>query len=501
MSKARGSCESALTVQFRRAVPFLHPAPSSQRPAPSLRKYTGPVRLSSFLLAVSLTVQAPAVDWQRLPLDSYPPEARTQIAGARDAAVRPAASGDAFGQLALVLHAWEQFDLAAAAYAEARRLASSTADWWVFSGMLASRVARHDLAAEYFREAVRLSPSPVLALRYADALLESGQLDAARDAYVRAATFPAAEPGARYGLGRVAQAAGDVETARTAFEQAIALAPTFGAAHYALAQLQRKAGNLDAARESLVRQQRCLACWPVPDDPWSRRLGAVRTDAAAAMRRGIELAGAPGADADAIALHQQALARDPGLIQARVNLITLYARTGNLAASEAEYRAVVATGLHLAEAHRSFGLALLTLGEGDKAEPVLLLAVDANPLDAAALNGLGLIAEQRRRPLDAEAYYRRAVEAEPTRRGFRFNRVRTLVALDRLDEALSQLATMHAPDDAEAAQYAFATSALYVRKGDLASGRRWGEEALARARKHGLTDFAAAIERDLAKIR
>lgn len=459
------------------------------------------MRLWSCLLSLSLAAQPPAVDWRALQLDSYPPEARTQIAGARDAAVRPAAPADAFGQLALVLHAWEQFDLAAAAYAEARRLAPSTPDWWVFSGMLASRVARHDLAAGYFKEALRLAPAPMLALRYADALLESGQLDAARDAYARAATFADAEPAARYGLGRVAQATGDVETARTALAQAIALAPTFGAAHYALAQLQRKAGHLEAARESLVRQQRCLACWPVPDDPWSRRLGAVRTDAAAVMRRGIELAGAPGADADAIALHQQALTSDPGLIQARVNLITLYARTGNLAAAEAEYRTVVTTGLHLAEAHRAFGLALLTLGQADRAEPVLLLAVDANPLDAAALNGLGLISEQRRRLLDAEAFYRRAVDADPTRRGFRFNRVRTLVALDRLDEALGQLATMHAPDDAEAAQYAFATSTLYVRKGDLASGRRWGEEALARARRHGLTDFAATIERDLAKIR
>ena len=56
---------------------------------------------------------------------------------------------------------------------------------------------------------------------------------------------------------------------------------------------------------------------------------------------------------------------------------------------------------------------------------------------------------------------------------------------------------MALPDDAESVRYVYAAAAVYVRKGDIATGRRLSEEALARARRHGLTDLAAAIERDL----
>ena len=453
------------------------------------------------LLLWAALPQAIPFDWQALNVSGYPEESRAQIAAARDAYVKAPASAEAAGQLGLVLHAWEQFDLAAQAYGDARRLAPASIDWWVLSGSIASRTGRHDLAAQYFGKAVTISPSPLLALRHADALLDSGQVDAARAAYEVAVKMPDAEPAARYGLGRIALAAGDTATARTELERAVALVPTFGAAHYALAQVQRKTGDLAGARASIARQQQCLACWPVPEDRWAARVAAVRTDAAAIMREGIQLAGSAQDDARAIALHEKALERDAGLLQARVNLITLYARTGNLAGAEAQYRAVVAAGTQLAEAHRAYGLALVAGGEPARAEPILRQAVEGSPLDAAAQNALGLIAESARRIPEAEAAYRRAVDAEPRVRGFRYNLARVLVNSGRLDEALAQLTQLHAPDDAESARYVFATAAVHVRKGDVAEGRRLSEEALARARRHGLTDLAAAIERDLQKIR
>ena len=458
--------------------------------------------MSALLTAALLFVQpAPAVDWKTLALDTYPPDARAQIASARDAAIKQPQSADAAGQVALTLHAWDQFELAAAAYADARRLAPQSVDWWVLSGILASRMGRHDLAAEFFGKAESLAPSPLLLLRHADALLESGQLEAAQVAYEAAVKLPDAEPGARYGLGRIANSLGDVASARTHLERAVALVPNFGAAHYALAQLQRKAGDLAAARMSIAMQQRCLTCWPMPADPWAARLAEVRTDAAAVLRRGLAAAGTATGDAQAIALHEEALARRPDLLQARINLITLYARTGNLAAAERHYRAAVATGTQLAEAHQAFGLALATAGESAKAEPVLRLAVAANPLDAASHNALGLICETSGRPADAESAYRLAVEADPRTRIYRFNHARVLVNSGRLDEALAELSRLRSPDDAESARYVFAAAAVHVRKGDLATARQLSEDALARAQRYGLKDLAAAIERDLAKIR
>ena len=69
-------------------------------------------RVAGVLIASAL-LQPAAPDWSSLPLDTYPAAARTQIGAARDAATEQPASAEAAGQLALVLHAWEQFDAAA----------------------------------------------------------------------------------------------------------------------------------------------------------------------------------------------------------------------------------------------------------------------------------------------------------------------------------------------------------------------------------------------------
>jgi tetratricopeptide (TPR) repeat protein len=458
------------------------------------------VVIVGLLLASALTLQAAAApDWSSLALDTFPADARAQIGAARDAATRQPASAEAVGQLALVLHAWEQFDAAATAYARVRALAPDDATWWALSGTLANRIGRADLAVDYFARANALAPSAFLTLRHADALLESGRFDEARVVYDVAVAMPDAEPSARYGLGRIALAAGDRARAQREFERAVALVDQFGAAQYALAQLYRQAGDPAAARDALARQQRCLACWPMPPDPYAARLASVRTDAAALLQQGLTAAQREDAG-KAIALHEAALARADS-VAARLNLIALYAQTGNLAAAEDQYRRVLATGMDLADAHHAFGLALLDARQPTRAEPILELAVEANPQDARAHNGLGFIRETSGRLAEAEASYRRAVEARPADRAIRFGLARVLVNLGRLDEALAQLLLLGEPADAESARYVFAAGAIHVRKGNLAEGRRLSEEALSRARKYGLTDLATSIERDLQKIR
>jgi tetratricopeptide (TPR) repeat protein len=451
------------------------------------------------LLAASLTLQnPPTADWRTIPVETYPIDSRAQIGSARDAAVRrPEAA--TIGELGIVLHAWEQFELAALAYADARRLAPADVTWWALSGSLASRMGMHALAAEYFGKAVTLSPSPLLALRHADALLDSGNLDAAGRAYQLALPMPEVEPAARYGLGRVAMAAGDTSTARMHFERAIALTPEFGAAHYALALLQRKAGDVEAARASIARQQQCLVCWPMPPDPWRARVAGVRNDAAALLKQGMAAAGAD--DARAVALHEEVLAKDPSSLQARTNLITLYARTGNLGQAAAQYRRVIASGTQLADAHRAYGLALAAANRAEEAVTILNLAATANPLDATVQNALGLLYETQGRLSDAQLRYRAASSAAPDVRAYRFNLARVMVNAGDLDAALALLLPLASPNDGESVRYVYAASVVLVRKGDIEAARRSSQDALARARRHKLTDLAAIIERDLEKIR
>lgn len=470
-------------------------------------RFVGALSISILLLPVPATTQPttppPAPPLPVLDLDAFAAASRDDLAGAYRRAEAAPDDPTAVGALAMALHAWEQYEAAARAYARAQRLAPAVVDWWYLGGSLAARRGLHDDAARQYRRALDLAPEDgLVALRYADAALEAGDGTAAAVVYTPLTSRPETAPAAWYGLGRVRQDQGDAAGAREAYERAVALYPAFGAAHYALAQLQRQAGARDAARVSLRHQQECLACWPMPADPWSERLAAVRSDAAALLSRGVATAagGTATAAAEAIRLHEAAVTQDPDLGQAHVNLVELYARTGNMPRAEAHYRAAAALPGYAAEAHRAWGGALLQQRRVDEALPALRDAVALAPTNAQALNALGLALELSRQPAEAAGLYARATAAAPTARDIRFNLARALVQLGRLDEAITELERLRQPEDAETPRYLFALSVAYVRNGNREAGLRIGEQAAALATQFGQADLAQSIARDLAAL-
>jgi hypothetical protein len=76
-----------------------------------------------------------------------------------------------------------------------------------------------------------------------------------------------------------------------------------------------------------------------------------------------------------------------------------------------------------------------------------------------------------------------------------------LIATGRLDQAIVELQKITEPRDAEAPRYLFALSTAYVRSGRKDEGVRWATEAQQLAVQYGDTALAAAIDRDLARIR
>ena len=68
-------------------------------------------------------------------LDSYPAVSRAPIARALDAVKAQPTDADRVGQLGMTLHAWEQFDTAAAVYARARTLAPRF-EWFYLAGLI-----------------------------------------------------------------------------------------------------------------------------------------------------------------------------------------------------------------------------------------------------------------------------------------------------------------------------------------------------------------------------
>lgn len=440
----------------------------------------------------------------QLDIESYPDDARNQIAAAYTAAQGARDDAEAVGHLGLVLHAWDQHQAAAASYERARSLAPQAVDWWYLGALLASRQGLHVEAAGLYRGAHALRPNdPLIALRRAEAALEAGLVEEARQLFTSLATGDQTAPAALYGLGRIHQMEGQPDPARDAFARAVALYPPFGAAHYALAQLQRRAGDRLAALGSLQRQQECLRCWPMPPDPWRARLEAVRQDAGALLSRGIGAAG-PGTDsavAEAIRLHEAALAHTADLGLAHVNLIGLYGNTGNLTRAAEHYAAARALPGYEAEAHRTWGWQLLRVGRTEEALTALTEATALAPGDAQAQNGRGMALEVLGRLADATQAYGAAVSANPADKQVRFNLARALLGLGRLDEAITHLDRLRQPEDASTPRHVFALSVAHVRRGDLSTGLRLAETALELARRFDQTDLVQSIERDLAQLR
>jgi tetratricopeptide (TPR) repeat protein len=440
-----------------------------------------------------------AQDLPALAIDSFPPVSREPIARAlTDARAHPADAARV-GRLAMVLHAWEQFDAAAAAYARARTL-ERRFDWFYLGGLVETRLAHHSRAAALLAEAVALSPDSVPArLALADAQFESGALADSGHLYDGLAGVPAAEPHARWGLGRVLAAQGRREEALRELESAVRLYPEFGAAWYALGLELRRTGKRDEAREALARAQQYGAQWPAVEDPALAAVRGLREDAAARGKRAAALE-RRGDVGGAIAEYEAALAADSRYGPAHVNLIGLYGRQQEWAKAEAHYRTALELGASLAEAHHNWGICLLAQGQLEPAADVFRKAVEVNPHHAAAWNSLGGIALMHGRLDEAEDYIRRAVQEGPSDVQARFDLARIFIARKRFPEAIGEFQRLVADDHPDRARFLFGLATAYVLSGDVSAGRSHAHDALVLARARGQTDLAAAIERDLAKL-
>jgi len=458
--------------------------------------------ICALLISTSLAVawQSAAPPLPALALDTYPSAARSAIAAALAAAqARPSDAG-ATGDLGRVLHAWEQWDAARGAYARARALAPAAFEWRYLDAVLLRRLARPDEAVASLREAVVRAPGYLPAkLTLAETLLETGNLDDSRRLF-EGLTDPTSAPAVQFGLGTIAARQGRHADAVGHLEKAIALFPEFAAAHYAVARAYRALGRREDAEAALARHARFGARWPAVEDPVLAGVAALREDAGALVQRGVKQAD-EGDIEGAIAAHEAALGLNPSFAQAHANLIPLYGRVRNWTKAEEHYRAVVTLGVNVADAHYDYGVLLRLQEQWDEAAAAYRRALDLNPLHAQARNNLGQILEREQRLEEASAEYQRAVDSQPTLRIARFNLGRMLIARGQNDRAIVELAKLAEPKDAEAPRYLFALATAHLRSGHRDEAVKWATDAKALAERYGDTALAAAIERDLARIR
>jgi tetratricopeptide (TPR) repeat protein len=400
-----------------------------------------------------------------------------------------------------MLQAWEQLDAAHQAYTRAQALAPRSFEWLYLDGVVLERLARHAEAAQKLERALAESPGYLPArLALPEALFEAGDLSRSRRLFEALTDEPLAEPRAHFGLGRIDAAENHHAAAIQHFERAIALFPEWGSAQSALAQSHRAPGRPEDARRALERHVQYGARWPGLDDPVLAAVNGLKDDAAARLQRGLALAAAGDLDG-AIAAHEAALARDPNFAQAHANLIGLYGRKQNWTKAEEHYRATVALGVSLGDAHYDYGVLLAQQQKWDAAEQAYRQSIAVNPLHAPAHNNLGQLLERRQSFEDAASEYERAVDADPAFRIARFNLARMLMALGRLDRAIAELDKLREPVDQATPAYLFALATAHLRAGHKDEGIKWAMAAKQAAQQYGQRDLAAAIERDLARLK
>ena len=452
------------------------------------------------LIASMATAQA-LPPLPRIALENFPEAARARISRAYEAAAARSTDAQAVGELGRVLHAWEQWESAHEAYLRAQALAPRTFDWHYLDAAVLQRLARSAEAARRLKEAVNVTPAYAPArVKLAEALLDAGEVADATRHFEALSRDTATEPMGQFGLGRIAAAAGRHDAAVEHFRRAIALFPEWGSAHYALALSYRALGRREEAKQALDRHAEHGPQWPALEDPVLTSVSGLRDDARAILQRGVKLA-EKGDLAGAIAEHEAALAQDPSLAQAHANLIALYGRDRNWAKADEHYAAVVRLGVELENAHYDYALVLGLQGKVDAAEAAYRKAIAVNPRHAEALNNLGELLERQRKIEAALDSYRRAADSRPLFRLARLNVGRMLMGLGKADAAVVELEKIVEPRDAEAPRYMFALGVAYVRSGRKEDGIKWATDARELALRFGQGELAAAIARDLAKLK
>jgi len=302
---------------------------------------------------------------------------------------------------------------------------------------------------------------------------------------------------AYFGLGRISLSRGQTAEARKDFRKACELFPTYGAAHYELAQVDRKLGKAEESQQeiSLYLQHRTLV--PPIEDPLRDELRQLDQAAPSLLERGVELKEA-GRVEDAIAATERALQLDPTLVQAHVNLITLYGETGDLRKAGEHYQAAVNLDPnHFPDTYYDYGVLLMKEGKPAEAEAAFRKALEINPRYADAHNNLGYLLESQGKIAEAVDQYRAALEDEPDSRRAHFNLGRILVHEGQYQEGIEQLRQTLTPTDGDTPSYLYALGAAYGRSGDTQNALRYLHQAHELADAKGQTQPLSEIDKDL----
>jgi tetratricopeptide (TPR) repeat protein len=429
----------------------------------------------------------------KLALERFVPAAREQVEEAYKKVQASPADAAANGRLGMVLHAYEQYGAAEICYRRARALAPKEVRWAYLLGVAQASAGRNREAAESLRLDRDYLPAR---LKLAEVLLALGELAASRKIFEELAAEHTDLAQAHYGIGRARAAQGDLAGAVDHYRKACELAPQFAAARYGLALAYQKLGQAAQAQQEMAAYRKDPLAAPPFRDPFFEEMRALNQGALQHLKRGVSLE-ADGRVQEAIAEHEKAVALDPKLLQAHANLITLYAKAGDVAKAEEHYRATLALNLDHAESHYNYGVMLFGRQQYREAAQAFRKAVEIQPSYAEARGNLAFILMVEGKLAEAEREYRAAIETRPNYALAHFQLGRLLLNRGRVEEAITHFRQTLVEEGPAAAGYLYALGAACARAGRRAEGLGYLRQARERAAGAGQAQLVASIDRDL----
>lgn len=225
----------------------------------------------------------------------------------------------------------------------------------------------------------------------------------------------------------------------------------------------------------------------------------VRDEASQHLKRGAALE-REGKLLESIAAHEQALKLDPGFVQALVNLISLYGRTGQFARAQQAFRNAADINPDIPELHYNFGVLLTQQERMIEAASEFQTCLQLNPYYAEAHFNYAAIIESQGKLDDAAKHFRKAIENKSDFAAAYFHLGRILVNQDKLPEAITQFQQSLTPESEDTPRHWYALGATYIRAGDRAKGIQALREALKRATAMNQSQLVSSLERDLKSL-
>ena len=431
----------------------------------------------------------------------FDPHIGAVVEDALGAARAAPASAAAVGRLGMVLHAYDKFEAAAICYERARDLQPDQFEWLYYLGLVRAKLGLHDEAIDALRQAVRIDPSYAPAgLQLADVLLATGAVEDSRARYeALTREHPSLAP-AVYGLGRALSELDQHDAAVEQLARAIELAPDFRSAHYALGLAYRDLGDETAARRHMVESERTAGRQPPVDDRLMRNVLALRTDPRSREMQGFRLQ-LEGRVGESIEQYEQALERNPDLVQAHLNLINLYTQTGQADQAERHYRRVLELNPNLADAHYNYAALQFQQGQHAESEAALLRALELNPAHYDARFSLGVLYEAQGREADAIRQHELALTHRPNGVGAHVRLGRLLVQQGDVARGLAAIEAGLTPESPETPVFMLELADYNGRLGRTEEAERWLGRARQLALRYDLQDLVAAIDRQQSAAR